>query len=247
MPKRNRHSKQSVEKTAWPRPVLGVLFERSLSHADKVVYPLLGIAQQGFPFIQIPYGRTDLVRNKMALHLLKSSFTHLIMLDVDHVHPTDIVHRLMHWFVKLPDLKVVGGLNFRRGEPYDPCAFIRGDDGKYYPMSEWPDGLVEVDALGTGCIAIAREAFETIPPPWFYNDYSKVMDDVWPGEDIGFAMECAKYGIKQYVDTTITSPHLIDAVVDRNSFDAFIADKGYQSTSLSEMKSGDTDIHEIDL
>src|SRR3990172_6237574 len=130
-----------------PRPVIGVLLERALSHADKAFFPLLGIAQQGWPFMKMPYGRTDLVRNKMVLSLLQSQHTHLIMLDVDHIHPMDIVQRLMRRFLENPKLQIVGGLNFRRGEPYDPCAFIRVDDGRYLPMSEWSEGLIRVDAL----------------------------------------------------------------------------------------------------
>lgn len=231
--KANQYKK--MKSTRAPRPVVGVLLERSISHADKVLFPLLAIAQQGFPFMTMPHGRTDLVRNKMALQLLSSNFTHLIMLDVDHTHPVDIVQRLMKNFTTYPELKVVGGLNFRRGEPYDPCAFIKGDDGRYYPMSEWPAGLIRVDALGTGCIAIARETFEELPPPWFFNPYDRIMEDIWPGEDIGFAKLCAEHGIEQYVDTTITSPHLIDAVVDESTFQAFIQEKNVTSVPLEQV------------
>ncbi|MGW8177388.1 MAG: hypothetical protein ACWGQW_01110 [bacterium] len=238
--KKQRHKnppkKKAKAKSPVFRPVVGVLMERAMSHADKVFFPLLAIAQQGWPFIRMAQGRTDHVRNKMALALLQSDYTHLIMLDIDHVHPQDIVQRLMANFARFPDVKVVGGLNFRRGEPYDPCAFIRGDDGKFYPMSQWPEGLVGVDVVGTGCIAIAREVFELIPPPWFWNDYSKVMEDIWPGEDVGFAQLCHDYGIQQYVDTTVTSPHLIDGVVDRESYDTFLEEKGFETAPLSFVK-----------
>ncbi len=213
------------------RPIVGVPLERTLAHADKVLFPLLMIAQQGFPFIRMNYGRTDLVRNKFAQHLLQSNFTHLIMLDVDHIHPHDIVQRLMEPFAKDPSLRVVGGLNFRRGEPFDPCAFIKYQ-GEYMPMSSWPNGLVQVDAIGTGSIAIAREVFELIPPPWFYNPYDKVMDDVWPGEDIGFALLCEKYGIKQHVLTTLTSPHLLDSVVDEETYRTYLANNPYETIGL---------------
>ncbi|HMM98565.1 MAG TPA: hypothetical protein PKC99_06125 [Anaerolineales bacterium] len=220
----------------WPRPVIGVPMERTLAHADKVFYNLIGIAQQGWPFISIGYGRTDLARNRMALHLLSSDFTHLVMLDADHAHPLDIVQRLMTHFVVKPDLRVVGGLNFRRGEPYDPCAFIRGDDEKYYPMAEWEKGLVKVDALGTGSIAIDRRVFEQIEPPWFYNDYSKVMDDVWPGEDMGFAEKCRLAGIEQWCDTTLTSPHLIDAVVDESAYRQYMQAHNMKSIPIESVR-----------
>lgn len=220
------------------RPVVGVLLERTIAHADKVFFNFLGIAQQGFPFITMNYGRTDLIRNKMALSLLRSHYTHLIMLDIDHVHPVDIVQRLMQNFVDDPSLRIVGGLNFRRGEPYDPCAFIRTDEGKFLPMSDWPQGLVRVDALGTGCIAIAREVFEQIDPPWFFNNYDErlIWRDIWQGEDMGFAEKCRAHGIAQYVDTRVTSPHLIDAVVSEDSYREYIQAKGYQSAPIGELR-----------
>lgn len=210
----------------WPRPAIGIPLERTISYADKVFYNFLGIAQQGFPFIAINYGRTDLVRNKFALHLLQSDMTHLVMLDLDHAHPWDIVQRLMIPFVHNPDLRVVGGLNFRRGEPYDPCAFLRGDSGKYHPMAEWEQGLLKVDVIGTGSIAIDRRVFEQLEPPWFAFDYSKVMDDNWPGEDFYFSRRCTEAGIDLFVNTNITSPHLIDAVVDEGVYREYRREKG---------------------
>lgn len=224
-------------KKPWPRPLIGIPMERTLAHADKVFFNFLGIAQQGFPFIQIGYGRTDLVRNRMALHLLSTDFTHLVMLDADHIHPIDIVQRLMTSFIRKPDLRIVGGLNFRRGEPYDPCAFIRGDNGMYYPMAEWERGLIRVDALGTGCIAIDRRVFEQIEPPWFWNDYSRIMDDVWPGEDMGFAEKCREAGIMQYCDTTITSPHMIDGVVEESAYREYMLVNGMKSIPVESVAS----------
>jgi hypothetical protein len=202
-----------------------------------VFWNFIGIAQQGWPFVKINYGRTDLARNRLALHLLTSDFTHIVMLDLDHTHPTDIVQRLMAHFYTDPTLRVVGALNFRRGEPYDPCAYIKGDDGKFYPMAEWEPGLVKVDALGTGSIAIAREVFEQIEPPWFFNDYSRVMDDVWPGEDIGFSEKCSAAGIDLWCDTTLTSPHLIDAVVEESAYRQYLADHQMVVKSFEEIKS----------
>lgn len=229
----------SVKKQKKPpklRPIIGVPLERSISHADKVFYNFIAIAQQGFPFIRMNYTRTDLARNKFAQHVLASDFTHLIMLDLDHVHPIDIVQRLMRHFAHHPEIQVVGGLNFRRGEPYDPCAFIRGKDRRYYPIAEWDDdALIRVDAIGTGSIAISRDVFTKIEPPWFWNDYSRAKDDVWPGEDMGFAEKCQIAGISMYVDTSLTSPHLIDAVVEEESYREFIRSHNSQIVRPDEI------------
>lgn len=221
-----------------PRPVLGIPLERTLAHADKVLYNLFAIVSQGVPLIRMNYGRTDYTRNKMALQLLASDFTHLIMLDIDHVHPVNIISTLMSHFIAYPDLLIVGGLNYRRGAPYDPCAFIKSDSGEYHPIADWEQGLIRVDALGTGCIAIAREVFEQIEPPWFYNDYSKIMDDVWPGEDMGFARLCEEHGIKQFVDTNLTSPHLIDSLVDGDTFKLYMEDNNMGVAPVGDFVKG---------
>lgn len=207
-----------------------------MSHADKVFYNFWSIAMLGLPIINMPYGRTDVVRNKGAIELLKSDYTHILMLDIDHLHPAYIVHNLARWVVVDPKIEVVGGLNFRRGAPFDPCCFLHGKNGDMFPPSDWEKGLMEVDAIGTGSILISRKVFETVPPPWFWNDYSKVWEDKWPGEDMGFSKNCREHGIRMWVDTTTTSPHLIDAVVEEESFRQYQEDNPQPVIDIEEFE-----------
>lgn len=200
---------------AWqyPKVCLAVLKERSISYADKVFDNLMQISAQGVPQINLNYSRTDLARNKIAQYFLRTSFSHVIMLDIDHKHPIDIVQKLSRWFIldKLEgkgELQIVGGLNFRRSDPHDPCCHLFGKGGKIYAPAQWEEGLLQVAAIGTGSIMISREVFEEIQPPWFFNKYESVWDDVWPGEDMGFSMKAREYGFKMFVDTTLTSPHI---------------------------------------
>lgn len=210
--------KKPISSWPYPRIVVGIPQERAMGHADDVFYNFWAIAQQGLPIIKIPYGRIDVTRNKMAIALLRTNYTHLLMLDVDHKHPADIVQRLAGWVIVNPTIQVVGGLNFRRGSPFDPCCFLRGADGYLYPPVDWAEGLIKVDVIGTGSLLIAREVFELIEPPWFFNDYRQVWKDEWPGEDIAFSDLCTKHGIDLWVDTTTTSPHMIDAWIDENTY-----------------------------
>jgi len=208
---------------SWPFPriLVAFLLERTIAYADLVFPSVVQIAAQGPVILNMPYQRTDLARNKAAIELLKSDFTHLLMLDIDHVHPPDIIQRLARWVLSDPkQFQVVGGLNFRRSEPYDPCAYKKGDDGTMWTI-EWNEDttLMEVDRLGTGSILIAREVFETIPPPWFTNDYSQAWRDAWPGEDIGFSKLCNQAGIKLWVDCTVTSPHITPALIDNHNWE----------------------------
>lgn len=215
----NRLQVLPIASWEYPRVLLSVLKERSISYADQVFDSLYMIAMQGVQPLFINYTRTDLARNKLAVEFLKSPFTHLIMLDIDHKHPADIVQKLSRWFLLRPEVQIVGGLNFRRSYPHDPCCHLIGKDGNIYAPAEWDrGGLLEVAAIGTGSIMIAREVFETIQPPWFFNIYDNVWDDSWPGEDMGFSQKCREYGIKMYVDTDLTSPHVTEKLVDESSF-----------------------------
>ena len=214
--KKNVLEQYPIMSWAFPRILVAFLLERTISYADLVFPACMQIAAQGPVVLNMPYQRTDLARNRASMELLKSDFTHLLMLDIDHVHPHDIIQRLARWVVKDPKkYQVVGGLNFRRSEPYDPCAYKISADGSMYTIAwEKDDEIVEVDRLGTGSILIAREVFETIPPPWFWNDYSQSWRDAWPGEDIGFNKLCVQHGIKMWVDVTVTSPHITPAIID---------------------------------
>ena len=101
------------------------------------------IARTGVPFMHLPYGFADRMRNEAAKQLLSSrrKFTHIVMLDADHTHPPDIVHRLAKHVIEDPDRLIVGGINFKRTEPFAPCAAIVEDDKVYRPQ-EWEAGIV---------------------------------------------------------------------------------------------------------
>lgn len=190
--------------------LLGVPMERVIS--QHAFFHFIAIANRGWQFALLPYCRNDIARNKFAAAAMRAGADWLVMLDSDHKHPPDVVERLLRWTLERPDIRVVGGLNFRRGKPYDPCAFVRGDGGEVYSIVDWEPGLIEVDALGTGSIAIHTSVFDEIEFPWFGYSYefTNHVDDGWPGTDIFFCDRLAEAGIKMYVDTTTTSPHLID-------------------------------------
>lgn len=163
----------------------------------------------------------------MASHLLTTDYTHLVMLDIDHQHPSNIVERLVQRVEEDPSRQIVAGLNFRRGEPYEPLVFMVGGEN-LYTISEWePDTIIEVDAVATCSIIISREVFETVPgPPWFYYDYSVAHKEVYPTEDIVFCWLCGMHGIKIYVDTGLTSDHLNTGRINETVFRAYYKNHG---------------------
>lgn len=216
-----------ISEWSYPRVLVGIPLERSISFASKVFYPFMRIAMDRPAFVPESYGRTDVVRNKMVTKLLQSQFTHLLMLDVDHIHPSDIITRLAKWVLLDPDIKVVSGLNFRRGMPFDPVCRIYGegvDPTEPTMIVNWEQGLIKVDEVGGGSLLVHRSVFETLEPPWFYNVYDEVWANSWPGEDIGFSRKCAKAGIGLYVDTTTTSPHCTEGTITEDTFRRFLRD-----------------------
>ncbi len=183
-----------------------------------------GIAQRGWSLMDLGYGRTDANRNRAAHTLLSSDFTHLMMLDLDQLHPPDIVERHARWVIDDPDKKVIAGLHFRRGEPFDPCAFVFAPGGSLHPLADWPQGLIEVHAMGHGSLLVHRSVFEQIAPPWWGYDYGRADEIIYPTEDMYFCYLCRQAGIRMWVDTTTTSPHLTETVVDESIWRVWLND-----------------------
>lgn len=228
------------------RPVVGVPMERTIS--QEAFFGFVNIFQRGWSMAQHPYARNDLTRHHMVKFLLEhEEYTHLVMLDSDHVHPPDIVERLARWVRAYPErVEVIGGLNFRRGEPFDPCAFVDPGDGQFHRMEDWaryPDGhpmagrpssAIAVEALGTGSIMIARTAIEKLADDEAWFDYKYPDHKGWPGTDMTFSSRCRQAGITLWVDTTTTSPHLTTMRVDEQTYRDWVAWKRAQINANKE-------------
>lgn len=229
-------SKQQLER-AGIKILVGIPLERNVS--DMAFLHFWQIAKQGYPLIERLYGRTDANRNTFARALLESSFTHLAMMDVDHAHQPDTIERMARWVMDDPDKLVVGGLHFRRGEPYDPCVFVMGDDGELHAPAKWEAGLLEVDAIGHGTLLISRKVFERLEQPYWAYSYAHVDKHIYPSEDMYFSWKCRENGIKLWADTTLTSPHLITGVVDESVFRAWLADNPDKVTQVNRKEASD--------
>lgn len=181
-----------------------------------------------------PYTRTELARNQIAARfLLESSRPDdtLVMLDNDHEHPADIVPRLAR-----ANAPVVGALAFMRGQPFNACAFVRGEDGLFHPIEPPAEpGLYPVDALGHAALAIQRRVFVELQRrgklyPWWryeYTEFRMLREDGTakdgllpnlPSEDMYFSRICREAGIQLYLDTALQCPHLIMGRVTAQTF-----------------------------
>ena len=193
----------------WPRIVVYVPWPSALPDASDVNPGFLEIARHGTMFMHLPYGFADRMRNEAAKTLLRSDYTHILMLDSDHVHPHNIVQKLAKHVIEDPERLIVGGLNFTRTAPFGPCAWVfnEKDNNQIYRIHEWEPGLIEVARMGTGSILIAREAFERTEFPWFVNEPNMV-DEMLGSHDNYFCKKAIKAGMKIWCDLSATSPHM---------------------------------------
>jgi hypothetical protein len=182
----------------------------------------------GYNYLAMPYARTDFARNALAERFMQLSTEPddtLLMLDNDHDHKIDTLVRLVEC-----NYPFVGALAFRRGEPYDACAFVRMGDGHLHSMAEWQAGQVyKVQVLGHAAIAIQRRVFlhlqaEGYQPPWWRYVYTDGSALVAPSEDMYFCGLCEKAGVPQYVDTGLIAPHLTTGFIDDSSWRAWVND-----------------------
>lgn len=97
-------------------------------------------------------------RNSLIADLIKSKmpFTHVLFIDDDIVPEPDYLHRML-----AHNKDIVAGLCTRRQDPPIPNARLYNQESKRFEeLWEWPDGLVEVGAVGTGLMLISRHALQ---------------------------------------------------------------------------------------
>ena len=212
-----------------PHVLIGVPCERTVmvEAMNGLIKIATRVVRYGWIWFNFAYRRVDVARNMMGHWLLdKTDADYLCMLDSDHVHPEWVVERLVSCTMADPRIKIVGGMNYRRGPGYEPMAYKFVGDHQMSPIQtpEQPT-LLCVDAISTASILIHREVFESMKPPWFEYLYGRYEKGECSTEDINFCRRIkneTKYDI--WVHTGIVSPHLtIDVVADGSRREAHLA------------------------
>lgn len=111
---------------------------------------------------------TDMNRNKvvginslgdlMPDGFMSSDAEWIFWIDDDTVPPKGVIGKLL-------DLQreVVSGMYFMGGEPYNPLAYMRGEDGFYKRLNKYTRGmLMPVDSIGLGCCLVHKSVYERI-------------------------------------------------------------------------------------
>lgn len=152
----------------------------------------------------------DANRNRMVDRFLDDEEAEwLYMNDSDVVPPEDILHMIDH------DKYIVSGtVCIRKGMVPQPLILKDDNDGGYevVDMEQYidsfreDDGLVDVDAVGTGCLLIHRSVLENMEAPYFKFEYDDKGDLAF-GEDLYFAREADDRGYDMFVDTSKLCKH----------------------------------------
>jgi hypothetical protein len=126
-------------------------------------------------FVNLPLIRNSVVhwqRNDLLSELIRSGqpFTHVLFIDDDIVPENDHLEKLL-----AAKKDIVGGLcTFRQDPPIPNARFYEPSTHRYSEMWYWDkEGLVPVDAVGTGMMLITHDALQKIADVWFSCAFEK--------------------------------------------------------------------------
>ena len=191
---------------------------------------LMGVAQSTpWPRLETPRGTVDEARNRMTdlFCEVAGPDDYMVMLDADHIHPKNVVMRLVAQ-AEAHNFGIVGALAMmRRPEKPLPMMFMHKGGNKWDVVTEWPEGeIVVVDFVPPCAIAIARWVFDKLkaldfgPPFWryVYTFYPEM-----PKEDFYFAEKCIQARIPMACDTSLEVPHLFDGALTSTHWKRWVA------------------------
>ena len=144
-------------------------------------------------------------RNKIVVDFLASDCDYLLMIDSDIIPPDNILNLADY------QMDVVGALCFMyQQNAIAPHTLRKSPEGAYHVMPiKGDEGLIECDAIGTGCIMLSRKVLESIRAP-FMNEYdADGMKKI--GLDIAFCRRVKEKGYKTYCHLDYSCSHFVES------------------------------------
>lgn len=142
-------------------------------------------------------------RNYLVERFLKTDSKYLLFCDSDIVPPLNILNMIED------NKDVVSAVNFTwKGNELIPLIMkevkggYKADNKKIVDKNE----IIEIDAIGLGCVLIKRGIFEELKKPYFefkFNNEGLLIN----GEDFNFCEKIKKLGIKIWVDKRYMTNH----------------------------------------
>lgn len=163
----------------------------------------------GTQILHLPLSLVYLAREKIAQYAIDREYDYVLFLDSDMTPPADALTRLLEH-----DKGIVCGAYYTRKAPHMPCFFKKVDAEACECMTEYPRGLVEVEAAGTGFMLIKTDVFKAI----YETGGSCFFPIMGLGEDIAFCLRARERGYSIFVDTTLQIGHIGTAVYGEEAF-----------------------------
>lgn len=181
-------------------------------------------ANPGLPSIHYEAGRlavTD-TRNRIAHKFLASDAHVLLMVDDDVIPPLGILHMLER------DLEIVGApypiIRVEGAIPF-PCALeydAAHDTYRTIPDPFGRTGLVKVDAVGTGCMAIARRVLEHPDLQIPFRIGTDEFGQLRMSEDVQFCQLARAAGFNVWADFDQRPDHFVAGVSLNRIHDGYV-------------------------
>lgn len=140
-------------------------------------------------------------RNKLVEEFLKTDYEWFLFIDSDTVPPINILDMIEN------RKDICSGVyhQFKKNK-LRPLVFEKSKDKYKFIQTEKKDYLIEVDAVGTGCLLINRNVFNKMKKPYFEFLYDEI-GLVKLSEDLNFCREAQKAGFKIWVDKRMGVSH----------------------------------------
>lgn len=142
-------------------------------------------------------------RNLIVEHALEIGYDYIMWVDSDMILPKETILKLMSHNKDI----AAGVYSYKLLNNTNAVAkrFVKDAEDTYEDITlkeiRESERLIEIDAVGFGCVLTKVDIFRNIPKPWFV--YSPEM-----GEDVYFCRKAQESGYKVYLDTSIKCGHI---------------------------------------
>ena len=163
-------------------------------------------------------------RNRLAGMAVEMEADYILWLDSDMVFQPDTLERMIKVLDEHPEIDVLSGLYFRRGQPFTPVLFSKlevNEKGtlEFADYDVLPDDLFEIAGCGFGCVLMRTDCLLDIAMQegggvWFTPIANA-------GEDCAFCIRARKYGYKIYCDPNIHLGHMAYTPVTKSFYKAY--------------------------
>ena len=168
-------------------------------------------------------------RNKLAGLAVEMDADYILWLDSDMVFRPDTLERMMAVLDEHPEIDVLSGLYFRRGQPFSPVLFKTlevNEQGTldWSDYEELPNELFEIAGCGFGCVLMRTDMLLDIAGKEGGGRWFTPIADA--GEDCAFCIRARREGYKIYCDPTVDCGHMAYTPVTKDFWKAIRHEEG---------------------